>query len=234
LSRDDERTGTAVDPRIEAKRWVRRRTGLAIAGLALLALVLLLGFAVGSRSTDPDQDMRRLLREPLEERPYRVAVRILATETGWPHASYLTALLPLVLAGAVVAWDRWTRGQGIRLARWRWLSLLVTAVPMQYLLRVGFGRAGPNVPPWSEGAQGAYPSGAALLVGLGWAIGVVVISDLRPRWRPALFVAAAIALGLHAWARVAAHKHWATDILGAYLLVAGVLLLAAATRSRAS
>jgi undecaprenyl-diphosphatase len=234
LLRDDERTGTAVDPRIGVKRWMQRRTGLAIAGLALLALVLLLGFAVGSRSTDPDRDVRRVLREPLDERPYRVAVRILATETGWPHASYLTALLPLVLAGAVVVWDRWARGQDIRLVRWRWLSLLVAAVPVQYLLRVGFGRAGPNVPLWSEGAQGAYPSGAALLVGLGWAIGVVVISDLRPRWRPALLVAAAIALGLHAWARVAAHKHWATDILGAYLLVAGVLLLAAATRSRAS
>jgi membrane-associated phospholipid phosphatase len=213
---------------------MRRRAGLAIAGLALLTLVLLLGFAVGSRSTDPDRDVRRVLREPLDERPYRIAVRILATETGWPHASYLTALLPLVLAGAVLAYDGWTRRQGVRLARWRWLALLVVAVPIQHLLRVSFGRAGPNVPLWSAGAQCAYPSGAALLVGLGWAIGVVVISDLRPRWRPVLLVAAAVALGLHAWARVAAHKHWATDILGAYLLVAGVLLLAAATRSTVS
>jgi membrane-associated phospholipid phosphatase len=208
-----------------------RRGGLAIGGLALLTLVLLLGIAVGSRSTDPDQDVRRVLREPLDERPYRMAVRILASETGWPYASYLTALVPLVLAGAVLVHDGWMRRQGVRLARWRWLSLLLLAVPIQYLLRVSFGRAGPNVPPWSEGLRGAYPSGAALLVGLGWAIGVVVISDLRPRWRPLLLVAAAVALGLHAWARVAAHKHWATDILGAYLLVAGVLLLAATTRS---
>jgi undecaprenyl-diphosphatase len=213
---------------------MRRRAGLAIAGLALLALVLLLGVAVGSRSTDPDRDVRRVLREQLDERPYRIAVRTMATETGWPHVSYLTALLPLVLAGAVLAWDRWTRRQGLRLARWRWLSLLVAAVPIQHLLRVSFGRAGPNVPLWSEGAQGAYPSGAALLVGLGWATGVVMIWNLRPRWRPVLLVAAAVALGLHAWARVAAHKHWATDILGAYLLVASVLLLAAATRSRVS
>jgi membrane-associated phospholipid phosphatase len=213
---------------------MRRRTGLAIAGLALLTLVVLLGLAVGSRSTDPDRDVRRVLREPLDERPYRIAVRLLASETGWPHASYLLALLPLVLAGVVLTWDGWARRQGVRLARWRWLSLLVIAVPIQHLLRVSFGRAGPNVPLWSEGTQGAYPSGAALLVGLGWAIGVVVISDLRPRWRPLLLVAAAVALGLHAWARVAAHKHWATDILGAYLLVASVLLLAAATRSRVS
>jgi membrane-associated phospholipid phosphatase len=213
---------------------MRRRAVLATAGIALLTLVVLLGLAVGSRSTDPDRDVRRVLREPLDERPYRTAVRLLATETGWPHASYLIALLPLVLAGAVLIWDGWRRRQGVRLARWRWLLLLVIAVPIQHLLRVSFSRAGPNVPLWSEGAQGAYPSGAALLVGLGWSIGVVVISDLRPRWRPVLLVAAAVALGLHAWARVAAHKHWATDILGAYLLVASVLLLAAATRPRVS
>jgi membrane-associated phospholipid phosphatase len=229
----DERTGTAVNRRSEAEAWMLRRAGLAIAGLALLALVLLLGFAVGSHSTDPDRDVRRALREPLDERPYRIAVRILATETGWPHASYLTALLPLVLAGAVLARDGWARRQqGLRLTRWRWLLLLTAAVPMQHLLRMGFGRVGPNVPLWSESAPGAYPSGAALVVALGWAIGVVVISDLRPRWRPVLLVAAAVALGLHAWARVAAHKHWATDILGSYLLVGSVLLLAAATRSR--
>jgi membrane-associated phospholipid phosphatase len=228
----DERTGTAVNRRSEAEAWMLRRAGLAIAGLALLALVLLLGFAVGSHSTDPDRDVRRALREPLDERPYRIAVRILATETGWPHASYLTALLPLVLSGAVLARDAWARRQGLRLTRWRWLLLLTAAVPMQHLLRMGFGRVGPNVPLWSESAPGAYPSGAALIVALGWAIGVVVISDLRPRWRPVLLVAAAVALGLHAWARVAAHKHWATDILGSYLLVGSVLLLAAATRSR--
>jgi membrane-associated phospholipid phosphatase len=230
----DNGTGTAVKGWTGVKGWMRRRRGLAIAGLGLLTLVLLLGVAVGSRSTDPDRDVRRVLREPLDERPYRMAVRILASETGWPHASYLTALLPLVLAGAVLAQDGWTRREGMRLARWRWLALLVAAVPIQYLLRVSFGRAGPNVPLWSEGMRGAYPSGAAVLVGLGWVIGVVVISDLRPRWRPVLLVAAAVALGLHAWARVAAHKHWATDILGAYLLVAGVLLLAAATRSTES
>lgn len=211
---------------------MQRRAGLAIAGLALLSLVLLLGFAVGSRSTDADRDVRRVLREPLDERPYRTAVRILATETAWPHASYLTALLPLALAGGVLAREGWAHRQGLRLTRWRWLLLLGAAVPIQYLLRVSFGRAGPNAPLWSEGTRGAYPSGAALLAALGWAVGVVVLSELRPRWRPVLLVAAAVALGLHAWARVAAHKHWATDIVGSYLLVGSVVLLAAATRSR--
>jgi membrane-associated phospholipid phosphatase len=227
----DERTDADVNRPTKAEGR-RRRAWLAMAGLALLALVLLLGFGVGSGSTDPDRDVRRVLREPLDERPYRMVVRILASETGWPHASYLTALLPLALAGAVLARDIWARRQDLRLTRWRWLLLLVSAVPMQHLLRVGFDRAGPNVPLWSDGGKGAYPSGAALLVALGWAIGVVVLSDLRPRWRPVLLVAAAVGLGLHGWARVAAHKHWASDILGSYLLVGAVLLLAATSRSR--
>jgi membrane-associated phospholipid phosphatase len=178
--------------------------------------------------------VRRVLREPLDKRPYRVAVRILATESGWPHASYLLALLPLAVAGAVLALDGWARRRKLRPMRWRWLLLTLVALPLQHLLRVAFDRAGPNVPLWSEGTRGAYPSGAALLVALGWAIGGMVVADLRPRWRPVLGVAAAAALGFHGWARVAAHKHWATDILGSYLLVGGVLLLAAATRSRAA
>ena len=227
----DERTDAGVHWPTTAKGR-GRRAWLAIVGLALLALVLLLGFGVGSRSTDPDRDLRRVLREPLDERPYRMAVRILASETAWPHASYLTAVLPLALAGAVLARDLWARRQDLRLTRWLWLLLLVAAVPLQHLLRVSFDRAGPNVPLWSDGPKGAYPSGAALLVALGWAIGVVVLADLRPRWRPVLLVVAMVALGLHGWARVAAHKHWATDILGSYLLVGGVLLMAAASRSR--
>ena len=54
----------------------------------------------------------------------------------------------------------------------------------------------------------------------------MVVGDLRPRWRPVVVTAAVVALGLHAAARITAQKHWATDILGSYLLVAGVLLLA--------
>jgi membrane-associated phospholipid phosphatase len=228
----NERNGTVADERRAVLHgWTRQRTGLAIAGLGLLLLVVLLGFVVGGRSTGTDRDVRRVLREPLDERPYRLAVRIMASETGWPHVSYLTAALPLLLAGAVIVRDGLTR-RGVRLGRWRWLLLLLVAVPIQALLRVAFDRAGPNVPLWSEETRGAYPSGAALLVALGWVIGVVVVWDLRPRWRPVLLIAAAAALGLHAWARVAAHKHWASDILGSYLLVGGVLLLAAAIRPK--
>jgi membrane-associated phospholipid phosphatase len=208
----------------------RSRLGLAAAGLGCLLLVVLLGLVVGPHANGPDRDVKRILREPLDERPYRRAVRVLATETGWPHASYVMAVLPVALAGALLVHDLQWRGRQVRIAAWRWLLLTLLALPMQHLLRVILDRTGPGVPWWSEGSRGAYPSGAALVVALGWAVGAMIAGDLRPRWRPVLLAAAAIVLGLHAVARVAAQKHWATDILGSYLLAGGVLLCAAAAR----
>jgi membrane-associated phospholipid phosphatase len=191
--------------------------------------VMLLGLVVGPHANRADSDMRRILREPLDERPYQGAVRVLATETGWPHASYVMAVLPLALAGTLLAYDLRLRGHRVRIAAWRWLLPVLLALPAQHLLRILFDRTGPNEPFWAE-TRGAYPSGAALVVALGWAVGGVVAGDLRPRWRPVLLAAAACALGLHALARVAVQKHWATDIIGSYLLAAGALLCAAAAR----
>ena len=144
------------------------------------------------------------------------------TELAW--------LLPLALAAALVAQEVHWQGRQGRLGAWRWLLPTLLALPAQHLLRVLLDRTGPSVPWWAEGTRGAYPSGAALVVALGWGVGVVVAGDLRPRWRPVLVAAAALALGLHAVARVAAEKHWATDIAGSYLLAGGALLCAAAAR----
>jgi membrane-associated phospholipid phosphatase len=207
----------------------KRRLPCALAGLGCLALAVLLGLSVGPRASGPDEHLRRLLRGPLDQRPYRKAVKVLATETGWPHSAYGLALLPVLLAGAVLAVDA-VRRRPVRLRRWRWLALAMLAIPLQHALRVAFDRAGPSVPPWADGARGAYPSGAAMLLALGWGVGLVVAGELRPRWRPAAVVSAVAVLGLHAAARVAAEKHWATDVAGGYLLAAGVLLLAAASR----
>lgn len=214
----------------EGTRGARWRPGLAAVGLGCLLLTVLLGLAVGPRSSDPDRDLKRILQEPLDEPLYRRAIRILATETGWPHASYAMALLPVVLAAALLVHDLRLGGRRIRLARWRWLLPTLLALPAQHLLRNLLDRTGPGEPWWSEGGRGAYPSGAALLLALGWAVGAVVGGDLRPRWRPAMAAAAALALGLHGLARVAAQKHWASDVVGSYLLAGGALLCAAAGR----
>jgi membrane-associated phospholipid phosphatase len=76
---------------------------------------------------------------------------------------------------------------------------------------------------------GAYPSGTALAVGLGWTLCLVVAGALRPRWRPWLVALAAVVISVHAVVRAVTQKHWITDILGSYLLVAGAFLLAAAS-----
>jgi membrane-associated phospholipid phosphatase len=221
---------SAAEGRPGGRPTRRSRRDLAAGGLGCLVLVVLLGLVVGPHANGPDRHVKRILREPLDERPYQRAVRVLATETGWPHAAYVMAALPVALAGALVAYDLRLRGRQIHITAWRWLLPLLLALPAQHLLRVLFDRAGPNAPFWSEGTRGAYPSGAALAVALGWAVGGVIAGDLRPRWRPVLLAAAACALGLHALARVAAQKHWATDIVGSYLLAGGALLCAAAAR----
>jgi membrane-associated phospholipid phosphatase len=210
----------------------RKRRLLTLAGFGCLALVVLLGVAVGPRASGPDQRMESFLRGPLDQRPYRRAVTALASETGWPHGSYGLALLPVLMALTLLAHDAVRGNQPPRLRRWTWLLISFAAVPLQHALRVAFDRTGPGVSSWADGPRGAYPSGAALLVALGWAIGVVVAGDLRPRWRAVTMAGAAAALGLHAAARVSAQKHWATDILGSYLLAGGVLLIAAALPTR--
>jgi membrane-associated phospholipid phosphatase len=45
-------------------------------------------------------------------------------------------------------------------------------------------------------------------------------------------ILAVIALVVHAAVCVVTHKHWATDILGSYLLVASAFLLAGIARPR--
>jgi membrane-associated phospholipid phosphatase len=79
---------------------------------------------------------------------------------------------------------------------------------------------------------GSYPSGAALLMALGWLVGGTVIVRVRPAWRRPLLVAGALALAVHAVARVAVGAHWLTDVLGSYLLAAGMALVAAPLQRR--
>jgi membrane-associated phospholipid phosphatase len=162
--------------------------------------------------------------------PSDLLVQLLSSESGWPHGSYLTALLPVALTVAVLVAD--ARRLGVRpvVDRWRWVLLTLLAIPVHYALRIGFGRPGPDDAVSETPVVGAYPSGAALAVGLGWTLCVVVAGTRWPRWRPWLLAAAAVALFLHAAARSLTDKHWASDILGSYLLVAAAFLFAGSTR----
>lgn len=196
-----------------------------LVGVACLAAVVAIGLAVG-RGPAPaklDDTVRRHLVGWLDQRSYRDLVANVGAERSDWHGTYVTAALPLLAAGVAAFAARGRR----RLLAWLpWLAVLLVTVPLAWGLRVAFGRPGPDegpVPAWS---QGAYPSGGALLVALGWTIGLAVIAWLRPSWRVPMLLIAVLALAVHLFARVAVGAHWLTDVIGSYLLVAGVALLA--------
>jgi membrane-associated phospholipid phosphatase len=195
-------------------------------GLACLAAVIAIGLAVGRDPAPPklDDNLRQHLHAWLERQPYRGLVAKVAAERRDGHGTYVTAALPLLLAAAVAATGA---ARGRRLRAWLpWLAVLLATVPLALALRIAFGRPGPDEGPVGAWSQGAYPSGGALLVALGWIIGGAVIVWLRPSWRAAVIGLGVLALAVHLFARVAVGDHWLTDVVGSYLLAAGVALLA--------
>ena len=201
-------------------------------GLGCLTAVVAIGLAVG-RGPAPfklDDEVRRDLHGWLEQRSYRQLVSQVAAERRDGHGTYVTAALPL-LAAAVVAATGAARGR--RLRTWLpWLVVMLLTVPIAWALRVALGRPGPDEGPVNAWSQGAYPSGGALLVALGWIVGGTVIAWLRPSWRRALLSLTVLALAVHLFARVAVGDHWLTDVVGSYLLAAGAALLADGLRPR--
>jgi membrane-associated phospholipid phosphatase len=205
----------------------RRRLGVMAAGLGCLAAAVLIGLVARSRGTWLDHGLPRAAGRLMP--PDNRLVQVLSSELGWPSGAYLTALLPVAVAMALLAGEVRRRGPGPVLRRWRWVLLTLVAIPFHYVLRLAFGRPGPGEVAGDGLYVGAYPSGAALAVGLGWMLCLVVAGELRPRWWPWLVAVAAVMVTVHAVARAVTDKHWVTDILGSYLLVAGAFLLAAST-----
>jgi membrane-associated phospholipid phosphatase len=208
-----------------------RRALLLAAGAGCLAAVVGLGLAVRHQTGGLDRAVPDAARPLLP--PESRLVQALSSETGWPPGALLMTLLPLVAAAGLLAGEIGRHGVPAVVARWRWLLPALAAVPVLYALRVAFGRPGPGeVAHDGPLYVGAYPSGAALAIGLGWTVGMLVVGAQRPRWRPWLLAAMVLALLLHLLVRAVTGKHWATDILGSYLLAAGTFLLAAASRAR--
>lgn len=198
------------------------------AGLACVAIAVLIGLAAQRRGMWLDHATLSAAGSLVS--PQNRFVRLLSSEAGWPHAAYLTALLPVVVTVAFLAGGILRDGVLLVIRRWRWVLLTLTVIPAHYLLRVALRRPGPDDRHDQEIIVGAYPSGAALAVGLGWTLLVVVVGGLRPRYRPWLVVVAVVVLAVHGIVRALTQKHWATDIVGSYLLVAGTFLLASTAR----
>jgi membrane-associated phospholipid phosphatase len=198
------------------------------AGLACVAVAVVIGLAAQRRGMWLDHAMLSAVGRLVS--PQNRVVRLLSSEAGWPHGAYLTALLPVVVTVAFVAGGVPRDGVLVVIRRWRWVLLTLTVIPAHYVLRVALGRPGPDDTHHEEIVVGAYPSGAALAVGLGWTLLVVVAGGLRPRYRPWLLVLTVVVLAVHGIVRALTQKHWATDIVGSYLLVAGAFLLASTAR----
>jgi membrane-associated phospholipid phosphatase len=205
---------------------------MVLAGSACLAAAVLIGLAAQRRGTWLDHATLSAAGRLVS--PKNRLVRLLSSEAGWPHAAYLTALLPVAVTVAFQAGGVLRDGVLPVIRRWRWVLLTLTVIPAHYVLRVAFRRPGPDDTHDEEIVVGGYPSGAALAVGLGWTLLVVVVGGLRPRYRPLLLVMAVVVLVVHAIVRALTRKHWATDIVGSYLLVVGAFLLASTARPDAS
>ncbi len=217
------------------------------AGLGCLAAVLVLGVLVKHGATPLDETARRDLHGWLsQQRLTRHVVGPIAHERGRYHGSYVTAALPLLSAAILAAilsagrlrrepdqgQARWSK---LRARAWPWLGwscILLSSLPLVEALRLAFDRPDPTESANPKSPLGSYPSGAALLVALGWIIGGTVIMRLRPSWRRPLLAAGTLALAVHAAARVAVGAHWLTDVIGSYLLAAGMAILAAPLQRR--
>jgi membrane-associated phospholipid phosphatase len=205
---------------------------MVLAGSACLAAAVLIGLVAQRRGTWLDHATLSAAGRLVS--PQNRLVRLLSSEAGWPHAAYLTALLPVAVTVAFLAGGVLRDGVLPAIRRWRWVLLTLTVIPAHYVLRVAFRRPGPDDTHDEEIVVGAYPSGAALAVGLGWIVLIVVVGGLRPRYRPWLLVLAVVVLVAHGIVRALTRKHWATDIVGSYLLVASAFSLASTARPSAS
>ena len=204
----------------------RSRWLLAVSGILTVAGSLLLGVVVGRGGTGFDRALTPAW--VCAGRTAGTVCEALATERGWPFPVYASAAMPLLVAGLLLYRAR-SAGVGPGARAWAWSLAALVTLPAQHVLSVAFGRVGPLVElQGSRDLEGAYPSGAAVLVAAAWAIAGVVIGRLRPGWRSRVALLAAVVLAVHLVTRVVALKHWPTDILGSYLLVGGVLLTAAA------
>jgi membrane-associated phospholipid phosphatase len=204
----------------------RPRRLLVLLGIVAVAASLLLGVAVGRDGTWFDRALTPT--RVCAGRTAGTVCEALATERGWPFPVYATVAAPLLAAGLLLGQAR-RAGAGLGPRAWAWSLATLVTLPAQHALSLTFGRIGPLVElKGSPDLEGAYPSGAAVLVAVAWSIAAVVIGRLRPAWRPRLAVLTTVTLAVHLVTRVVALKHWPTDILGSYLLVGGVLLVAAA------
>lgn len=151
--------------------------------------------------------------------PAWVHVFVAITDAGSP-----TVMRFLVGALAVVLFVRGAR----RLALWAAATMIGGAL-IDVVLKTAVGRARPTFTDPVAVAPGAsFPSGHAFTATLGAGVLVLWALPLLPRRvRPVAWAAGALVAFAVGYSRVALGVHWASDVIGGWLL--GVGLLAATT-----
>lgn len=179
--------------------------------------------------------------DPLRDLDEGVAARLhgyALDHPGWVRflRVWTTAFQPWTfraLVAVLVCWLLWRRAP--RLAAWA-AATMVTGGLLGLALKVLLGRTRPQLPhPVAHAPGASFPSGHALTAALG--SGVLLLALLPvlrgralgrvPGWLLAWLVAAVLVL-VTGYTRIALGVHWTSDVLGGWLLGAGVVVANAA------
>ncbi|MEU1889276.1 phosphatase PAP2 family protein [Micromonospora sp. WMMD987] len=214
------------DRRLDRDRSLGLRLTLAAvaAFLVLVPFALLAVLVVGAWTPlhDLDAAVTAALHRFAADHPGWVRVM-----TAWTH---LFSPGPLRVAALVVVVWAWRRGSR-RLALWVVTTMAVGGA-LGALLKLLVGRDRPELlDPVARAAGFSFPSGHALNAIL--AAGVLLLVFLpfargRPGVRPLLWAVAVLLVGVTGLSRVALGVHWASDVLGGWLLGAAVVAATAA------
>jgi membrane-associated phospholipid phosphatase len=203
----------------QSQQRLRRAAGCFLQVLALqLALFGLLTWFVHVHPILPlDIAITRLIQQ--NQAPW---LRITMLAISYPGSS---PLLPvLVILTAVVFWAMGVRLEAVFVAGLSTVSLL-----LNLLIKVQVGRPRPTghlVHIIQMAKDYSFPSGHVMAYiaywGLLFAFGIILFEG-RHWWRTALLVTSAAFVVLIGLSRIYLGDHWASDVLGAYL-IGGVLL----------
>jgi membrane-associated phospholipid phosphatase len=139
--------------------------------------------------------------------------------------TWTTVFHPWTLRLGALALVIWLLRRGAaRLALWVATTMLVAGL-LGLLFKLVVGRVRPRFPdPVSSALGPAFPSGHALTATVGTAVLVLVVLPLLPRrWRPLAWVLAGVVTIGTGMSRIALGVHWFSDVVGGWLLGAGVV-----------
>ncbi|MET9399020.1 phosphatase PAP2 family protein [Kitasatospora sp. NPDC002965] len=131
-----------------------------------------------------------------------------------------------LLVAAAVGWLLYRRAW--RLAAWA-AATEIAAGFTGFLVKAAVGRVRPSLPDPVALAPGySFPSGHAMTAAVSCAVLLLVLEPVVPRaLRPAAWAVAAVSVLGVGFTRVALGVHWASDVLGGWLLGAGLVVATA-------